>query len=376
MDKFTETTHTSYGQNIGNSFKGILVGVMMLMGAISLLWWNEGRSVDQQNALEEMQSHIVAIPDAPYEAGYDGKAVLVQGEVKPLNALVDPQFGVTSDGLILRRSVEMYQWRENTSSKSEDKLGGGTETVTTYSYVKEWSSGAIDSSGFKHPQGHENPPMQYKNETFVTDAVLGDYELYKNVVGYIHANSSYHGLNDMPDMINGAKNKKTHLYIPTNKDMNRTTPMIGDVKITYHYAPSGVYTFAAKSYNRALTPYTTTNGKDLLFVRPGKVSAQSIFQSEFKSNNILTWVLRVVGLVLMYIAFNMLMGILPTLAKVIPMLGTFIGVLSGVVSAVLTLIVGSFVIALAWFASRPMLSLGIIAGGIILAFLVAKFSKK
>jgi len=32
MDKFTETTTTSYKQNIGNSFKRMLTGLFLLIG--------------------------------------------------------------------------------------------------------------------------------------------------------------------------------------------------------------------------------------------------------------------------------------------------------------------------------------------------------
>ena len=57
MDRYTETSYTSYGQNIGNSFKGILVGLLFLVGSMVLLWWNEGRSVAQADALEENPGH-------------------------------------------------------------------------------------------------------------------------------------------------------------------------------------------------------------------------------------------------------------------------------------------------------------------------------
>lgn len=181
MDKFTETSYTSYGQNIGNSFKGIFVGMILIIGSIILLWWNEGRSVEQATALEEMQSKITTLSAPNYDSAQEGKAVLVQGEVKPLSEVSDPEFNVKTDGLILRRQVEMYQWKENENSKSQDKLGGGTETITTYEYVRTWSSNRIDSSSFKHPLNHDNPMMNYKSESFNTDAMLGDFYLDRSI---------------------------------------------------------------------------------------------------------------------------------------------------------------------------------------------------
>jgi len=63
MDQFTETTRTSYGANIGNSLKGILFGLILIVGSIILLWWNENRSVNQADALNEMNAKIVTLPD-------------------------------------------------------------------------------------------------------------------------------------------------------------------------------------------------------------------------------------------------------------------------------------------------------------------------
>ncbi len=372
MDKFTETSYTSYGENIGNSFKGIFVGFILLIVSIVLLWWNEGRSVEQASALKEMQEKITTLPDTSYNAQYDGKAVLLQGMVKPLNEVVDPEFGVKTDGLVLRKSVQMYQWKENKESKSQDKLGGGTETVTTYTYVKVWSSSENNSISFKHPQGHQNPAMTHKGGTYSTDAQLGDFHLDKNVVNYIGASESYPGLSQMPYYVGDAKNYKTYLYL----GINPSTPQIGDVKITYTYAPAGEYTFAGKQSGKSLMHYTTDNGKDFIFVRSGKVSAKSIFKEEQDANAALTWILRGVGLLVMFFGFMMMMSLLATLAKVIPMLGSLVGGVTSIIAGALTLVLGSLIIALAWFSSRPIMSLIIIAIGVGIAFVLGKLGKK
>jgi len=371
-DSFTELTRTSYGQNIGNSFKGIFVGILLLIGSIILLWWNEGRSVEQATALKEMNEKIITLPDTKYDAALDGKAVLVQGLVKPLSEVIDPEFGVRTDGLVLKKTAQMYQWKENTSSKSEDKLGGGTETVTTYEYVKEWSSMQINSSSFKHPSGHQNPMMNYKSQTYTTDAQLGDFHLDRSMVSHIGASQGYGGLAELPEQIGAVKNYKSFLYVGESPN----APKVGDVRITYKYAPSAIYTYAAKEQSKSLTPYVTNNGKSFVFVRSGKVAAQTIFKEELDANATLTWILRVVGLSLMFVAFSMMMNIIETFAKVIPMLGTLVGGVTGIIAGILTLILGPVIIALAWFSSRPIMSLMIIAVGIGIAVLLGKFAKK
>ncbi|BAF72953.1 TMEM43 family protein [Sulfurovum sp. NBC37-1] len=372
MDRFTETSYTGFGQNIGNSLKGFFIGFFLIVGAIILLAWNENRSVEQATALKEMEQKIITLPDTSYQKVNDGKAVLLQGEVKPLHEVVDPEYGVKTDGLVLQRKVQMYQWKEHTQSKSEDKLGGGTETVTTYSYTKEWSEHANNSVSFKHPEGHENLPMTHRGATYSTDAQLGDFYLGKEIINHIGATEGFPGLSQMPDTVADAKNYKAYLYIGENP----AKPQIGDTKITYTYAPAGIYTFAGEQAGKTLTYYTTENGKDFLFARYGKVSAKRIFKEELDANALWTWILRGIGLLLMFIGFSMMMGILATLANVIPMLGTLVGGATALVAGVLTLMLGSLVIAIAWFSSRPMMSLMILATGVAIAFALGKIGKK
>src|SRR4051812_44070939 len=46
----------------------------------------------------------------------------------------------------------MYQWKEDKKQETQDNLGGGQTTTTTYDYTREWSDDAINSSEFKHPK--------------------------------------------------------------------------------------------------------------------------------------------------------------------------------------------------------------------------------
>jgi len=372
MDRYTQTTTTGYGENIGNSLKGILVGFGLIAGSIGLLWWNEGNSVETAQALGEMQKSITTLSSSRYDASFENKAVLLTGETKPLNRLIDKEFGVTSDGLILQKKVQMYQWRETSQTKTEDKLGGGTETITTYDYSKVWSQEHIDSSSFKRSSEHYNPTTHYKSHIYATDASLGDYHLAENVIKRIDANREFDGLQKMSAKVKEARNHKSFLYIGYNPQR----PRIGDIKISYTYAPSAIYTFAGKSLNRDIIPYVSQNGKSFLFVREGQVDAGTIFKEELDNNAMLTWIFRGVGLLMMFIGFTMIMGPLTTLANVLPFLGFLVGGVTSVVAGVFTLILGSIVIAISWFGARPLLSISIIAVGIVIALLLGKFGKK
>jgi hypothetical protein len=44
-DHFTETSSQGFGSRFGSSLGGLLIGPLLIIGAIVLLWWNEGRAV-------------------------------------------------------------------------------------------------------------------------------------------------------------------------------------------------------------------------------------------------------------------------------------------------------------------------------------------
>lgn len=372
MDHFTETTTTSLGGNLLNSFKGILFGLLLLVGSIYLLSYNEHRSINQALALEEMQEKIITVDTPIYKSEYENNPILIYGDVEPINPLEDKMFGVKSDALMLEREVEMYQWVEHKSTHDEKQMGGSTETVTTYDYEKEWSSFTNDSSSFRYPEGHHNPEMKYKRQTFTTDANLGDFHLSERVVNLFRNRSPYNGLSSLPEKVLGLTNHQSYLYSGENPE----APEVGDLKISYSQTKKGVYTLAGKTDAKEFGYYRSSNDRSLLFTRVGKVEAYTIFEEEFRANAILTWVLRGVGLLLMFFGFMLIMGLVVAISNIIPIFGSLVEGVTAIIAGGLTLVVGSIVIAIAWFASRPMLSFTILGVGIGLAVLVFFFKKR
>ena len=52
-DSYTEVSSQSWFGRIGNAFKGILVGLILVAIAFGLLFWNEGRAVKRYKTLKE-----------------------------------------------------------------------------------------------------------------------------------------------------------------------------------------------------------------------------------------------------------------------------------------------------------------------------------
>ena len=170
---YTEVTSTSWFSRLGNSFKGIGTGILLIIAATVLLWWNEGRTVRTGDAIAEAQMVTEPIPSIDkIDSAFEGKLVYARGNAVTNDELTDPVFGVKVNAIKMRRHVEYYQWVEHSKSEKRTKLGGGEETVTTYTYSKEWVDTPVDSQTFKKMEGHENKTrIQSENASWIAPNV-------------------------------------------------------------------------------------------------------------------------------------------------------------------------------------------------------------
>lgn len=171
---YTETTSTSYGARLGNSLKGIVSGFVLLAAGTALLFWNEGNFVKTQKALEEGQSVVVSAGDvSTVKPELNGKFVHATALADTQDVLTDEMFGVSERAVALKRSVEYYQWIEHSRTETKDKIGGGQEQRTTYTYSREWTNQPVNSSSFKD--------AAYQNKNFVLTEVPSKLVLAQNV---------------------------------------------------------------------------------------------------------------------------------------------------------------------------------------------------
>lgn len=166
----TENTHISWLSRIGNSFKGILLGLMLIVLAAALLFWNEGRAVHRRTALNKAADVVVNVTSDAVDPANDGKLIHLSGPADTAETLTDPLFDVSVRALKLNRKVEMYQWQEYAERKEKRNTGGSVDTTTTYSYQKGWSEQPISSADFNE-SGHENPSMPYTSEKWTAEKI-------------------------------------------------------------------------------------------------------------------------------------------------------------------------------------------------------------
>ena len=92
---YTEVTSTSWFSRLGDSFRGIGIGIILIIAATALLWWNEGRTVRTGDAIAEAQMTTEPMPGIDkIDSAFEGKLVYAGGRAVTNDELVDPVFGI------------------------------------------------------------------------------------------------------------------------------------------------------------------------------------------------------------------------------------------------------------------------------------------
>ncbi len=421
---YQETTTTSYGQQVGGSIKGLFSGLIFIILGTVLLWWNEGRAVKTADMLGEAQKAVVEVADvSKVDPGLNGKLIHATAVATTTDSVSDSQFGVGVAGALrVTRSVEFYQWKEESQTTTKEKVGGTKEETTTYTYKKDWTSNPVNSQKFKDPQ-YQNANfvlLNVKSQSFQAQNVtFGAYKMPPSMVGSIHAseginikfdskelaeyNRSIKGLKEK-DYANVAQPKATadsaqaatqqvaadsartvnddtrfayvhesgnELYLGRNPQQ----PEVGDVRITFTKTMPREVTVVAQVNGGSFGPFVASNGKEFTNVSDGNVPVNQIFQKEKDSNSTITWLLRLVGLLIVVGGFKSMFSLMYMLFKFLPFLANIVEMGVSIVSGVLGFGWSLIVIAVAWMFYRPLLSISLLVIVAAVIFFVWKRGK-
>jgi len=372
MADFSTTTSQGWGSRLKNSFGGIIFGLILVGGSFVALWLNEGRSVRRYQDLKDGKGNVVSISPEKIDAANEGKLVHFSGPASAGTTPGDSHFGVTSDGALkLRREVEMYQWKENTSSSTTKKTGGSTETTKTYSYEKVWSDSLIRSDSFTRT-GHDNPTrMPFESATEIGSPItVGAFTLSDSLVGRLNdfvplPLASLEGLNEAATA--NAKLYEGGLYLGGDP----AAPAVGDTRVTFSTVRPGDVSIASQQSGQTLVPYQSKhNTVELL--QTGIHGAEAMFAKAEADNKMFTWFLRVGGFLAMGFGFILLTRPITVIADVLPFVGNIVGAGVGFIMFLLAGVLSFITIAVAWIAYRPVIGFSLLAVAGFLAFLIIK----
>ena len=362
---YTETTRTSYGQRLGNSFKGIGSGILMFVVGTVLLWWNEGRAVKTTKMLKEAQGQVVEMTDvSKIDPAFEGKLIHAYGFANTADSLFDSQFNVGVRGIALHRESEYYQWVEDAKTETKDKIGGAQETTTTYTYHLDWTPGPVDSGSFHDPdyQGKNSVKQNVDDlDLYATDVSFGAYKLSPSQIKSVGG--------EEPLYVDGESNV---IYI--GEDPGR--PEVGDVRITFTKVVPCQITVVSKVNGNSFVPFVAKNGKEFTALRLGEVPQEQIFEEAHQANKIWLWVLRVLGFFLVAGGLKGIFNIIETLLKVLPFLANIVGWGVGLVCNLIAFVWSLIIIAIAWLAYRPVLGISLLVIAAAAVWYFATHKKK
>ncbi len=182
-DQVSETTTTSWLGRLGQSFAGIIIGIILVLAACVGLFWNEGRAVQTARSLTEGAGLVQPVSADKVDAANEGKLIYINGPLATGGPASDAEFVMKGAGLRLIREVQMYQWKQDTEEQSKKNLGGSETTTKTYKYSKEWSEAPVDSSKFHAPKGHENPKMTWRSRNTLAPKIkLGAFAVPESLM--------------------------------------------------------------------------------------------------------------------------------------------------------------------------------------------------
>ncbi len=370
-ETYTEVTKQSWGSRLGGSFKGIVLGLVLLAVAVGLLFWNEGRAVRRARALTEGAGAVVSVAAGAVDPAHEGDLVHLTGQAETFDVLRDDTFGVAVNAIDLERKVEMYQWREQESSTTKKKLGGGTETTSTYSYEKSWSSSLNDSSRFKVPAGHENPSqVPYgKFKTSASEVSIGAFRLSAGLINSMRRSEplTVGSTDNLPGELRWrAQPYNGGFYIGRSP----SSPEVGDVRVSFEVVRPATVSVVAQQVGNRLEAYRTSHGGSVELLSYGVIQAETMFTAAQKANRMTSWLFRLIGFFLLAFGLKRILRPLSVLADVVPAIGNVVEASTGFVAYLLAAFLWLIVVAVAWLYHRPVLAVVLL----LLAGAVAVFA--
>ncbi len=364
-----------------NAIVGIFIGILAVPGSIILMGWNEYRTIHRTRGLNEGAATVetIANPDT-VDPQLDQKLIHMTAFANTEETLRDNDFHVEANAIKLSREVETFQWIEEEETRTRNKVGGGEERVTTYSYYKDWKSGHENSSQF-HDPSHQNPQPRFGEQTWSAQSVsVGAYQLDEHLKSQVN---SFENLPWQPEWIakldpelkDQVKLEDTHLYWSAHGTAGISSPSVGDQRIAMSVVKPTDVSFVAMQKGNTFDRFEVSNGEKLHRLYVGKFSAEEVFEKLQNENQMWAWILRFGGFVLCAIGFGLILGPINVLANVIPFFGKLTSGLTMLISLLMALCVSAATISIAWIAVRPLIGIPMLLVSVGAAFMIFRTAK-
>eukprot|EP00927_Polykrikos_kofoidii_P062090 TRINITY_DN56913_c0_g1_i1.p1 TRINITY_DN56913_c0_g1~~TRINITY_DN56913_c0_g1_i1.p1 ORF type:complete len:457 (+),score=32.22 TRINITY_DN56913_c0_g1_i1:47-1372(+) len=374
-------SYQSGGSRIQNAFCGVVAAPFLILGGAFVSGWNEKHAVCQSSAIGQAERSYVEVGCTPESSVGDGQLVYFSCDFTKdgLQELSPPGSFSNSlkfQGVGMRWTSQMWQCIESESSKTEkNSAGGGTRTVTTYSYSLDWASKPIDSYSFHnqpgltingqpHPCGDShNPPwpsdVPLEDSVLAEEARAGSHVIPSTFLRSVPLDAPLDAASPPSGwQYSGSGSYQSDLYSQGSKDVGRIRmSFFGNdwvhptVSVLGEESGGVISTWSADGS-------WGCSGSKVGRLEPGEVDAEDFFDKMQGELNLVTAILRIVGFIVMWVGFCLCFGPLEVFADCIPFVGPFLGdSIRGVtncLSCIPACVCFTLIAGIMWIGMRPL----------------------
>ncbi len=346
-----------------SSFVTAIIGLILFFGSFVVLYINEGRE-----NLGKVASTAQEITQSEHNLD-KGTLIGIKGNITA-STYANDTFLAEGEYVYIVRVVEMYAYVEEEHTESKDNLGGSTTTTTTYSYNKEWTTHPDKSSTFKGDASElpQNIPASYNQK--ITDMPL---QAQEQGVGLkmgrysLASATTFSGAKQLDltediinaDMLEYYALASNYLFLG-DEGIVPSAPRLGDYRISYSvitHADTGVLLGAIDG--EGISAFTTPKGHRLyrFFAEAGTLS--EAVQALTQEHKVLTWILRIIGFLMMFFGLIAMSGPITNFLSVVPIFSKISGFIFGVIAFLVSLVLTTIIVVVSLVLHNFFLALAV-----------------
>ncbi|MFT7634190.1 MAG: hypothetical protein ACI87E_005249 [Mariniblastus sp.] len=360
----TSVSSQSWFSRAKGALFGVVIGIMMIPGSVFMLGWNEYRTIHRTQGLKQGAELVASLDQVDsIDESMDSQLVHLTGLAETNDQLKDEDFQIDEQAIKLRRSVEMFQWIEEKTSRQNKKIGGRKETVDTYTYGTQWSADREDSSKFEESGSHFNPPEKYPAVTqSATHVTVGAFSLGQTLIAQIDSFEPIVWDQDRiekldPEFQDHVLLDGELIYWSAEGKPSLDEPIVGDQRIMFEWVKPTSVSVVAKQAGEKLTGFKVSNGEKIEKLYVGELTADEMFDKIQQENMALAWVIRIAGFGMSCLGFYLVMAPLAVLADIVPFIGSLTRSLTMIIAGLMGVCLSACTVAFAWIAVRPLIGI-------------------
>lgn len=268
----------------------ILVLGVLIMGPTSEV-------MSKHDESDFAQLKPVTVSSDKVDSSQEGKLIFVTG---PLTAppIHDPELDLTTPGMRLRRSVDIWQWKqiEHDITRVNPNTHRSEHVRYEYSYSESWCEKPVDSSRFIRKEGHQNPPatLPELDNPIPSELRIGAYLLAPELINSMGGTVNWHPPTGTPARKGTWDAAKGEFFLNLPADGK---PVPGTIRYTYEVTdlPKEASALGQLKGNQ-LTDFSTPHGPKKPELKSGTYDAREFLSADISSAGVTRWFFRICNL--------------------------------------------------------------------------------